>query len=97
MIYFTHLNILVMDYFEILSALSLPVGVLILLLLVFRSLVLWYFRIPDMIEKQEKLIQTIQKQNALLAKRLGANGQQAEEEEKKERALSFTELRYGKS
>ena len=85
-----------MDYFEILSALSLPLGVLILLLLACRSLVLWYFKIPDLIEKQEQLIKTIQKQNAIMAQRLGTNGQEPEEEEKKERALSFTELRYGK-
>lgn len=85
-----------MDYFEILSALSLPLGVLILLLLVCRSLVLWYFRIPDLIEKQEKLIQTIQKQNALMAKHWGTTDQEIEKEEAAQKTLSFTELRYGR-
>jgi len=84
-----------MDYFEILSALSLPLGVLILLLLVCRSLVLWYFRIPDMIEKQEKLIQAIQKQNELMARHWDL--QDTEEKAAKEKTLSFTELRYGRS
>lgn len=84
-----------MDYFEILSALSLPVGILILLLLICRSLVLWYFRIPDMIEKQEKLIQAIQKQNELMARHW--NLLDVEEKAAKEKTLSFTELRYGRS
>lgn len=85
-----------MDYFEILSALSLPLGILILLLLACRSLVLWYFKIPDMIEKQEQLIRAIQKQNALMAKHWGIAVQEAEKEEAQEEALSFTELRYGR-
>lgn len=85
-----------MDYFEILSALSLPLGIMILLLLACRSLVLWYFKIPDLIEKQEQLIQAIQKQNALMAKHWGINAQEAEQEEAKQKTLSFTELRYGR-
>lgn len=83
-----------MDYLEILSALSLPVGVLILLLLIGRSLVLWYFKIPDMVDRQDRLINAIQKQNALMEKHWGMDLKEPTEE--KEKALSFTELRYGR-
>lgn len=85
-----------MDYLEILSALSLPLGVLILLLLICRSLVLWYFKIPDMIDRQDQLIKAIQKQNALMEKHWGIVVQEPEKEKKQKEALSFTELRYGR-
>lgn len=87
-----------MDYLKILSALSLPLGILILLLLICRSLVLWYFKIPDMIERQDQLIKVIQKQNTLMAKHWNLSKSETEEKEEEEekKEPSFTELRYGR-
>lgn len=81
-----------MDYFQILSAISLPLGILILLLLICRSLVLWYFKIPDMIKRQDDLISVIKKQNALLEKFYGVEKNEGEENKKP----SFYDLKYGK-
>lgn len=92
-----------MDYYEIFSVISLPLGVMILLILICRSLVLWYFRIPDMISRQDDLIREIKIQNDLLRKTLklpeasdhiSENADFVPEEQEKK--PSFTELRYGK-
>ena len=84
-----------MDYYEIFSLLSLPLGVLILLILACRALVLWYFRIPDMISRQDELIKVIRNQNAILKRQLDLP--ETEEEKKATAPPTFTELRYGKS
>lgn len=92
-----------MDYYEIFSVISLPLGIIILLILVCRSLVLWYFKIPDMISRQDDLIKELKIQNDLLRKnlKLPEAAQQASENAdfipvEQERKPSFTELRYGK-
>lgn len=96
-----------MDYYEIFSVISLPLGILILLLLVCRPLVLWYFRIPDMIEKQDDLIRELRIQNKYMKQQLEeaepaiveGNKETAEtiDTASQEKKMSFTELRYGKS
>jgi len=82
-----------MDYYEIFSLISLPLGILILALLACRTLVLWYFKIPEMIARQDELIQVIKKQNSLLAAYFNLPENSLEE---KKTSPSFTELRYGK-
>lgn len=85
------------------SVVSLPLGVLILLILLCRSIILWYFRIPDMIERQDDLIRELRNQNDLLRRSLNIpetsqstvkNDSIVDNHEKKP---TFTELRYGKS
>lgn len=83
-----------MDYYEILMAISLPLGVIILLLLICRSLVLWYFRIPDMIKRQDTLINTLKQQNELLRNAYGTPSQKMDDKQETKKP-SFTELRYG--
>lgn len=85
------------------SVISLPLGIIILLILLCRSLVLWYFKIPDMISRQDDLIKELKIQNDLLRKNLklpGASQQASENADfipvEQERKPSFTELRYGK-
>lgn len=93
-----------MDYYEIFSVISLPLGVLILIILLCRSLVLWYFKIPDMIERQDDLIRELKSQNQLLknAFNITENVNSPIKHEKvvadnPEKKPSFTELRYGRS
>ena len=95
-----------MDYYEIFSLISLPLGIIILLLLVCRPLVLWYFRIPDMIERQDELIKEMRIQNENMKKQLlpsdpvvaSDDGKASVEDPRTlERKVSFTELRYGKN
>ncbi len=97
-----------MDYYEIFSAISLPLGIIILLLLVCRPLILWYFRIPDMIERQDELIREMRIQNEHMKKQLLPSDSVVASEDTKatvegppalerERKISFTELRYGKN
>jgi hypothetical protein len=99
-----YFNFLDMDYYEIFSVISLPLGVIILLILICRSLVLWYFRIPDMISRQDDLIREIKIQNDLLRKTLKPREEESDHisenadivPEEQEKKPSFTELRYGK-
>lgn len=96
-----------MDYYEIFSVISLPLGILILLLLVCRPLVLWYFRIPDMIERQDELIRELRIQNDYAKKQLGTMAPDPVEKQEAvpedtatvghANKMTFTELRYGKS
>lgn len=96
-----------MDYYQMFSLISLPLGILILLLLLCRPLVLWYFKIPDMIERQDELIKELRIQNNFTKQRQGEAIPSPDLEEKKiagenskissEKKMSFTELRYGKS
>lgn len=93
-----------MDYYEIFSVISLPLGILILLILLCRSLILWYFKIPDMIERQDDLIRELKNQNQLLKKafNLSETVKSPVQNDKlasdsSEEKPSFTELRYGRS
>lgn len=93
-----------MDYYNIFSLISLPLGVLILLVLLCRSLILWYFRIPDMIERQDDLIRELKNQNQMLKKALNFSPEvqsaiqddTVASEDPVEKP-SFTDLRYGRS
>lgn len=93
-----------MDYYEIFSVISLPLGILILLILLCRSLVLWYFKIPDMIERQDDLIRELKNQNQLLKKAFNISEEAKTPalddkivSDNPEKKSSFTELRYGRS
>ena len=96
-----------MDYYEIFSVISLPLGVFLLLLLICRPLILWYFRIPDMIERQDELIKELKIQNEFSKKQISPMDPKPVEDKNSiaesqnavaaERKMSFTELRYGKN